>query len=117
VELHDETRITAVDYARLIHAVRLDLEQAGNPAFMVVVVDGGQGVHLTPVVYSTVYAAADHARRVMPGVEPDDTVLVVTRQAQGLRAQFTVLDPARLKRLHEQSEVVERSFADEDYKL
>jgi len=107
-------RADAHDYARIIHAVRLDLEAAGNPAYVVVLVDVAGATHSSPMVFSAPFPASDLARRL--GAEAADGVeaLVVSRAAAGRRAQYTVLDPMTLRKRHEQVEVIEPTFAETD---
>ena len=99
-----------LDYARLVHAARLDLESAGNPAFVVAWVDAAGESHLSPMVFFTNEPAVEHAKRLL-SQEPQRTVTIISRQAVAHRALFTVLDPGTLKKLHSQLEVVETSFA------
>jgi hypothetical protein len=103
-----------IDYVRTINGARLELEAAGNPSYVVVVIDRtGQG-HLSPMVFSTVGPAADHALRVAGTIEPGEQLVIVSRSASGQRAAFTVVEPKTLKRLHQRIEVIEQTFAETD---
>jgi hypothetical protein len=101
-----------IDYVRTINSARHDLEAAGNPAYVVITLDAAGESHLSPMVFSTVGPAADHAKRVDRGLQPGEQLVIVSRSADGQRAMFAVVDPKRLKRLHQQTEVVEQSFAE-----
>jgi hypothetical protein len=100
-----------LDFDRVVHAARLELETAGNPSFIVVVVDASGTTHLSPLVYFTHDPAREDARRAALTGAADDVIVIVSRQAVGHRALFTVLDPATMKKLHTQLEVVETTFA------
>jgi hypothetical protein len=104
--------VTGLDFGRLVHAARLDLESAGNPSFIVAWVDAAGESHLSPMVFFTNEPAVEHAARL---VRHDESlkVTIISRQAVAHRALFTVLDPRTLKKLHTQLEVVETSFAQE----
>jgi hypothetical protein len=108
---------TSVDYERVIHAARHELEAAGNPSFVVAIVDAAGTAELSAVVYSTIRPASDEGRRLGAAVEPGETVVIVSRQAQGHRANYAILEPASLRKLHQQLEVIERSFAEDDFKI
>jgi hypothetical protein len=103
-----------IDFVRTINAARLELESAGNPSYVVMMLDGGGQVHLSPMVFSTVGPAADHAVRVARTIEPGEQMVIVSRSAGGQRAVFTVLEPKTLKRMHQRNEVIEQSFAEAD---
>ncbi|MCW3003294.1 MAG: hypothetical protein JWQ20_2592 [Conexibacter sp.] len=103
-----------IDFVRTINCARLELEMAGNPSYAVLTLDpSGQG-HLSPMVFSTVGPAADHALRVSRTIQPDELVVIVSRSAGGQRAAFTVVDPKTLKRMHQRVEVIEQTFAETD---
>jgi hypothetical protein len=103
-----------IDFVRTINGARLELELAGNPSYVVVTLDAtGQG-HPSPMVFSTVGPAADHALRVSRTTEPGERVVIVGRSAGGQRAAFTVVDPKTLKRMHQRIEVIEQTFAETD---
>lgn len=103
-----------VDYLRVINGVRLELESAGNPSYMVVVVDEAGEAHLSPMIYATVGPSSDHAARLVRDAAPGERVLIIGRSAAGRRAMFTVLEPRTLKKLHQRLEVIEESFAETD---
>lgn len=103
-----------IDYPRVINSTRLELESAGNPSYVVVIVDAGGAIHLAPVVFSTIGPAADHAQRLAASQGDSERVVVVSRSAGGRRAMFTVLDPKTLRKLHQRPEVIEQSFAESD---
>jgi hypothetical protein len=105
------------EYVRVINSVRLELESAGNPAYVIVVIDAAGTPHLSPMVYATIGPAADHAIRLARDVAAGERVLVVSRSAAGRRAVFAVLDPHTLKKLHQRPEVIEESFAESDRPL
>jgi hypothetical protein len=103
------------DYVRLVDAVRLDLQEAGNPAFAIAIREPGGAVNLAPMVFAAVGPAGEYARRVLASGGGDgEMVLIVSRQAAGRRQSFDVLEPATLRRLHLQQEVIEPSFAETD---
>ena len=103
------------DYARLVDAVRLELQEAGNPAFIVAIRDTGGAVHLAPMVFAAVGPAGEYARRVAASAVSDgERVLIVSRQASAKRQSYDVLEPATLRRLHLQQEVIEQSVAETD---
>jgi hypothetical protein len=103
------------DYVRLVDAVRLDLQEAGNPAFVVAIRDREGVVELAPMVFAAVGPAGDYARRVVAdGAGEGEMVLIISRQAARRRQSFDVLEPATLRRLHLQQEVIEQSFAETD---
>jgi|SRR3954470_4104574 hypothetical protein len=103
-----------LDFPRLVHAARLELESAGNPSYVVALVDAAGEPHLSPMVFFTNEPARENAERLLRSGTPGETVVIVSRQAVGHRAMFTVLDPRTLKKLHSQLEVVETTFAQDD---
>ena len=104
-----------IDFETIIHAVRLELEAAGNPAYVTLVRDGAGRVVASPLVFASIGPSSDHAARVARAAAPDETVLIVSRHAQDRRQIFNVLAPFTLKKLHTQHEVIERSFAEDGY--
>lgn len=100
------------DHPELVEAVRLELEAAGNPAYIAVIRDAGGGVHALPVVFSSIGPAADHARRVAADIADGEELFLVSRQADGKRQVYSVLAPLTLKRLHTRAEVVEQPLGD-----
>jgi hypothetical protein len=103
------------DYVRLVDAVRLELQDAGNPAFIIAIRDAGGTVHLAPMVFAAVGPAGEYARRVAASaVAEGERVLIVSRQATARRQSYDVLEPGTLRRLHLQQEVIEQSFAETD---
>jgi hypothetical protein len=103
------------DYVQLIDAVRLELQEAGNPAFIVAIRDGAGTPHLSPMVFAAVGPAGEYARRVGTStVAEGERVLIVSRQATTRRQTFDVLEPATLRRLHLQQEVIEQSVVETD---
>jgi hypothetical protein len=92
---------------RVVDAVRLDLEAAGNPTYMVVVVDATGAVHATPLIFSAVVPAGQHAKRITPQLGAGEKLLIVSRHASRSRQTFNVHEPAGLKKLHIQDEVIE----------
>lgn len=102
------------DYVRLVDAVRLELQEAGNPAFVVAVRDARGEVDLAPMVFAAVGPAGEYARRLASGGPADETVLIISRQAVRRRQSFDVLEPGTLRRLHLQQEIIEESFAESD---
>jgi hypothetical protein len=104
-----------LDHVRIINQCRLELESAGNPSYVVAVIDAGGTAHLAPMVFSTVGPAADHAARLnRAAFGSEELVVLVSRSAAGRRAMFTVVDPRTLKKLHQRLEVIEESFAETD---
>jgi hypothetical protein len=82
-----------LDYVRIINQARLELESAGNPSYVVAVVDQGAEVHLAPMIYATVGPASDHASRLnRAAFDTGEHVVIVSRSAAGRRAMFTVVD-------------------------
>jgi hypothetical protein len=96
---------------RVVESVRLDLEAAGNPTYILVIVDAAGGAHSAPIVFSAVGPASQHAKRLAPGLGPGEKLLIVSRHASRTRQTFNVLEPAGLKKLHIQDEVIEASVA------
>ena len=104
----------APNYRRIVDAVRLELQEAGNPAFIVAVVAGHDAVQVAPMIFSAVAPASDYARRMAGNLGPGERVLLVSRHASRRRQAFNVLDPATLKKLHVQDEVIEAAFIESD---
>jgi hypothetical protein len=94
---------------RVVEAVRLDLEAAGNPTYVLVVVHACGTAHSAPIIFSAVGPASQHARRLRPTVGEDERLLIVSRHASRSRQTYNVLDPATLRKLHVQDEVIEAS--------
>ncbi|HWH94187.1 MAG TPA: hypothetical protein VNT03_10030 [Baekduia sp.] len=108
----------ALDHVRIINAARLELESAGNPSYVVAVVDEQAEVHLAPMVFSTVGPAADHATRLNRATfDSGEQVVIVSRSAAGRRAMFTVVEPRSLRKLHQRLEVIEETFVETDTKI
>jgi hypothetical protein len=103
-----------LDFVRIINAARLELESAGNPSYVVMILGAGSEAQISPMVFSTVGPAADHAVRVGRTIEPGEQMVIVSRSAGGQRAVFTVVEPKTLKRMHQRNEVIEQSFAEID---
>jgi hypothetical protein len=104
-----------LDHVRIINQARLELETAGNPSYVVVVVDEDQVAHLAPMVYATVGPASDHASRLNRAVfGTGERVVIVSRSAAGRRAMFTVVEPRTMRKLHQRLEVIEETFAETD---
>src|SRR4051812_36855837 len=107
-----------LDYVRIINQARLELESAGNPAYVVAVVDQGDEVHLAPMIYATVGPASDHASRLnRAAFDTGERVVIVSRSAAGHRAMFTVVEPRTMRKLHQRLEVIEETFAEMDTKI
>jgi len=107
-----------LDHVRIINAARLELESAGNPSYVVAVVDVEGQAHMAPMVFATVGPAADHATRLVRGeIAPGEHVVIISRSAAGRRAMFTVVEPRTLRKLHQRLEVVEETFAELDTKI
>jgi hypothetical protein len=102
----------ALNYGQLIDAVRLELHEAGNPAFLIAVVDADGSVHIAPMIFSAVGPSSDHALRMLPSLAPGQRLVVVSRHASPRRQAFNVLDPKTLRKLHVQDEVIESSILD-----
>jgi hypothetical protein len=106
------------DFVRIINGARLELESAGNPSYVVVVVDDAGDAHLTPMVFATVGPASDHATRIgRAAFETGERVVIVSRSAAGRRAMFTVVEPRTMRKLHQRLEVIEETFAEMDTKI
>jgi hypothetical protein len=107
-----------LDHVRIINQARLELESAGNPSYVVVVVDEQQEAHLVPMVYATVGPASDHASRLnRAAFDTGERVVIVSRSAAGRRAMFTVVEPRTMRKLHQRLEVIEETFAEMDTKI
>ena len=107
-----------LDFVRIINAARLELESAGNPSYVVAVVDTEGQAHLAPMVFSTVGPAGDHATRLTRAAfDTGEQVVIVSRSAAGRRAMFTVVEPRTLRKLHQRLEVIEETFAEMDTKI
>ena len=107
-----------LDFVRIINAARLELESAGNPSYVVAVVDHDGQAHLAPMVFSTVGPTADHATRLgRAAVATGEQVVIVSRSAAGRRAMFTVVEPRTLRKLHQRLEVIEETFAELDTRI
>lgn len=103
-----------LDYARVINGTRLELEQAGNPSYVVVIVDEAGDFHLSPVVFATIGPANDHALRLAPDAAAGEHVVIINRSADGERAMFTVVEPKTIRKLHQHLEVIEETFAESE---
>jgi hypothetical protein len=104
-----------LDYVRIINKSRLELESAGNPSYVVVVLDHEGETHIAPMVFATVGPAVDHATRIgRVAFDTGERVLIVSRQAALRRAMFTVVDPRTQRKLHQRLEVIEETFAETD---
>src|SRR4051794_22626312 len=107
-----------LDFVRIINAARLELESAGNPSYVVAVVDTAGQAELAPMVFSTVGPAADHATRLnLVCFDTGEQVVIISRSAAGRRAMFTVVEPRTLRKLHQRLEVIEETFAEMDTKI
>ncbi|WP_027007333.1 hypothetical protein [Conexibacter woesei] len=107
-----------LDHVSVINSCRLELESAGNPSYVVAIVDETGAVHLAPMVFSTVGPAADHATRLnRAAFGTNEQVVIVSRSAAGRRAMFTVVEPRTLRKLHQRLEVIEESFHEMDTKI
>jgi hypothetical protein len=103
------------DFVRIINQSRLELEAAGNPSYVVVVLDHAGESHMAPMVFATVGPAVDHATRIgRAAFETGEQVVIVSRSVAEHRAMFTVMDPRTHKKLHQRVEVVEETFAEID---
>jgi hypothetical protein len=107
-----------LDYVRIINQSRLELETAGNPGYVVAVVNAAGDVELSPMVFATIGPATDHASRMGRAVfDTGEHVVIVSRSAAGHRAMFTVVEPRTLRKLHQRLEVIEETFAEMDTKI
>jgi hypothetical protein len=103
------------DYVGIINQSRLELEAAGNPSYVVVVLDHDGQSHLAPMVFATVGPAVDHATRIgRAAFETGEQVVIVSRSVAERRAMFCVMDPRTQKKLHQRVEVVEETLAEID---
>jgi hypothetical protein len=108
----------ALDHVRIINQARLELESAGNPSYVVAVVDTDGQTHLAPMVFATVGPAAEHATRLnRAAFSTGEQVVIVSRSAAGRRAMFTVVEPRTLRKLHQRLEVIEETFVEQDTKI
>jgi hypothetical protein len=104
-----------LDYVRIINESRLELETAGNPSYVVVILDHAGDPHLAPMVFSAAGTAVDHATRIgRAAFETGEQVVIVSRSVADRRAMFTVMDPRTQKKLHQRPEVVEATLAEID---
>jgi hypothetical protein len=94
---------------RVVEAVRLELEEAGNPAYILVVVDGEGRGHSIPIIFSAVGPASGHAARLAPQLGAGEQLVIASRHASRTRQTFNILEPAGLRKLHVQDEVIEAS--------
>ena len=101
-------------HKRLVDAARAELEAAGNPAYLVALVDAHGEPHWSPMIFSAARAAREQAARLESSRRPGEQIAVVARQAEGRRALFTVFDETVERGLHRQLEVIEASFAERD---
>ena len=107
-----------LDHVRIINQARLELESAGNPSYVVAVVEADGTAQLAPMIFSTVGPAADHATRLSRATfDTGEQVVIVSRSAAGRRAMFTVVEPRTLRKLHQRLEVIEETFAELDTKI
>jgi hypothetical protein len=106
---------TDLDFVRIINQSRLELEAAGNPSHVVVVLGHDGESHLAPMVFSTVGPAVDHATRIgRAAFETGEQVVIVSRSVAEHRAMFTVMDPRTQRKLHQRLEVIEETLAEID---
>lgn len=104
-----------LDHVRIINQARLELETAGNPSYMVVVVDQQNVAHLTPMIFATIGPATEHASRIGRACfDTGERVLIVSRSAVDRRAAFVILDPRTMRKLHQRLEVIEETMAEID---
>jgi hypothetical protein len=106
--------LSALDHAAIVNAVRLELQEAGNPAFIVAVVDADGAAHVAPMVFSAVGPSSDYVRRMLPALAAGERAVIVSRQASRTRQAFSVLDPTSLRKLHLLEEVIEATLAETD---
>jgi hypothetical protein len=110
-----EKMTSNLDFVRIINESRLELEAAGNPSYVVVVLDHAGESHLAPMVFATVGPAVDHAIRIgRAAFETGEQVVIVSRSVAERRAMFSVMDPRTQKKLYQRVEVVEETLADID---
>ncbi len=103
------------DYVGIINQSRLELEAAGNPSYVVVVLGHDGEAHMAPMVFATVGPAVDHATRIgRAAFDTGEQVVIVSRSVAERRAMFSVMDPRTQKKLHQRLEVVEETFAERD---
>ena len=103
------------DYAGINNRSRLELEAAGNPSYVVVVLGNDGQSHMAPMVFATAGPAIDHATRIgRAAFETGEQVVIVSRSVAERRAMFSVMDPRTQKKLHQRLEVVEETFAEID---
>jgi hypothetical protein len=103
----------AFDPVTVVNTVRLDLEEAGSPSYVVAVIDEDGGAHLAPMVFAHRGPAQDQAITMARRSAKTEDVVVIGREAEGRRALFTVYDTT-MRRLHRQLEVVETTLAEDD---
>jgi hypothetical protein len=107
-----------LDHVRIINQSRIELETAGNPSYVVAVIDEHGDAHLTPMVFATVGPATDHATRIGRVVfDTGERVVIVSRSAAARRAVFTVMEPRTMRKLHQRLEVIEETFAEMDAQI
>jgi hypothetical protein len=94
---------------RVLNAVRLELEAAGNPSYVVAVLDDDCHATLAPMTFARREPAASHARELDRQITED--VVVVGREEVARRALFTVFDATVSYKLYSRVEVVESTIA------
>lgn len=103
---------TTTTYQRAVNLSRMELENAGNPSYSVVVTAGEQ-MEIVSMVFSTLKPATEHATRLQKLADPEEKIFIVGRHVAGQRVTFQVMDP-HSRKLHTQLEVIEPTFAEED---
>jgi len=99
-------------YVRMVNSVRIALEQAGNPAYVLLIESGGE-IAVEPMIYAALRPAAGHAARAVSGCEPGERVFIISRAVEGQRVAFTIMDD-QTRKLHQQFEVIEKSISEAD---
>jgi hypothetical protein len=97
----------AGSYARVLDAVRADLESSGTPAFVAAVVTPGWEVRPSPIVFASIAPCRAQAHTLGARADPGEMVVIVSRRVQGDRQSFTVLSPDALATIYRTQELVD----------
>jgi hypothetical protein len=97
----------AGNYARVVEAVRSDLESSGTPAFVTAIVTPGWEVRAAPVVFAAIGPCRAQAQALAQRLGPGEMVLLVCRRVDGERQVYTVLSPDALSTIYRRQEVAE----------
>jgi hypothetical protein len=94
-------------YARVVEAVRADLESSGTPAFVTAVVTPTWDIRVGPVVFAAIGPCRAQAQTLAARLGPGEMVLVVARRVEGERQTFTVHAPDALSTIYRKQELAD----------